>query len=346
LSVLIAALLFGFPLVIWYRYSERIASAGGLYAFVEAATGPTIARVQAVFWITSYALYLVYTVPFIVYDLLPVVFPETVHYRLLLDLLLVLLVIGVMLSPLIVTLAVTAAIAGFQVIVAIVLAGVSLAHLGAPAASFVGHGNLAPILVGAGKTSTLYICASLPLFLGGEVRGGGRAVRQAIVWVFPAVAALTIIAAFPLANAGRAVFNADIPGVSLAQASSGRALGVVVGLGVAVSVAGLLIAEFIALSRLLGAIFNRPSRLMVRLFCVLFLAASLISLLNPRGVYSLLLTPSLIALWISQLLVVAAYPWFVARHRALVVSDVALAAGASLLMLFGLYTAITSASGT
>jgi hypothetical protein len=286
------------------------------------------------------------TVPFIVDDLLPVVFPESSHYRLLLDGLLVLLVIGVMLSPLVVTLAVTAAIAGFQVIVAVVLAGVSLAHLGAPAASFAGHGNLSAVLVGAGKTSTLYICASLPLFLGGEVRGGGRAVRRAITWAFPAVAALTIIAVFPLANAERAVINADIPGVSLAQASSGRALGVVVALGVAVSVAGLVIVEFIALSRLLGAIFNRPSRLMVRLISILFLAASLISLLNLRGVYSLLLTPSLIALWISQLLVVAVYPWFVARHRKLLVSDVALAAAASLLMLFGLYIAVTSASGT
>jgi len=107
-----------------------------------------------------------------------------------------------------------------------------------------------------------------------------------------------------------------------------------------------VIAEFIALSRLLGAIFKRPSRQMVRLISVLFLAASLISLLNPPGVYSLLLTPSLIALWISQLLVVAVYPWFVARRRRLQVSDVGLAATASLLMLFGLYTAITSASGT
>jgi amino acid transporter len=346
LTVLMGTLLFVFPLVIWYRYSERIASSGGLYAFVEAATGPAVARVQAGFWIVSYFLYLVYTVPFIAYDLLPVVFPQTSHYRLLLDALLTLLVIAVMLSPLIITLSVTAAIAVFQVIVAVLLAGTNLAQLGAPVASFVGHGNLAAVLLGAGRTSSLYICTSLPLFLGGDVRGGSRTVRKGLVWAFPAVAALAIIAVFPLANANAAVSNAGVPGVSLAQASSGRTFGVIVGVGVAVSVGGLIIAEFIALSRLLGAIFKRPSRLMVTVIAVLFLVASLISMLNPPAAYDLLLKPSLIALWISQLLVVAVYPWFVTRHRNLLLGDAALTAAASVVMLFGLYTAVTSSFGT
>jgi len=321
LTVVMATLLFVFPLAIWYRYSERIASSGGLYAFVEAATGPTIARVQAGFWIISYFLYLVYTVPYIVYDLLPVVFPEASRYGLLLDGLLVVLVTAIMLSPLIVTLSVTAAIAGLQIILAVVVAGVSLAHLGAPAAAFVGHGNFATVLVGAGKTSSLYICASLPLFLGGEVRGGGRAVRRALLWAFPVVAVLTIVAIVPLANAGSAFINADIPGVFVAQTYSGRMLGVIVGVGVALSVAGLIIAEFIALSRLLGTIFRRPGRPMVMVISALFLPASLISLLNPKEAYSLLLKPSLVALWISQLLVVAVYPLFVGRHRNALLGD-------------------------
>lgn len=346
LATLMAALLFVFPLVIWYRYAEQITSSGGLYAFVEAATGPTIARVQAAFWIFSYFLYLVYTVPFIVYDLLPVIFPGSTHYRLLLDVFLVVLICALMLSPLIVTLSVTALIAAFQVAVAVLLATVSLAHLGAPANSFVGHGNLAVVLQGAGRTSSLYICASLPLFLGGEVRGGSRAVRQGIAWAFPAVAALAVVAVFPLANAKGSIINSDIPGMSLAEAFSGQPVGALVGVGVAVSVAGLIIAEFIALSRLLSAIFKRPSRPMVVVISVLFLAASLVSLLNPPGAYGFLLKPSLVALWISQLLVVAVYPWFVRHYRKVLISDVALATAASLVMLVGLYTAVTSSSGT
>ena len=341
-----ATLLFVFPLLVWYRYSGQIASSGGLYAFVEAATGPGLARIQAGFWIFSYFLYLVYTVPFIVYDLLPVVFPQTTHYRLLLDVSLALLITAVMLSPLIVALSLTALMAGFELVLALVLAAISLAYLGVPADSFVGHGNLAPVLQGAGRSSSLYICASLPLFLGGEVRGGGRAMRQGIAWAFSAVAALAVIAVFPLANAKDSVINSVIPGASLAEAFSGKGFGALVGLGVAVSVAGLIIVEFIALSRLLSAIFKRPSRLMVVVISVLFLAASFTSLLNPQGAYSLLLKPSLIALWISQVLVVAVYPWFVRHYRNVLAGDVALAAAASLVMLIGLYAALTSSSGT
>ena len=346
LSTLMATLVFLFPLAVWYRYSESIASSGGLYAFVEAATGPAVARVQAAFWIFSYFLYLVYTVPFIVYDLLPVAFPASSHYRPLLDVCLVLLICAVMLSPLIITLSLTALLAAFQAVVAVLLTVLTLAHLGAPATSFVGHGNLTPVLQGAGRISSLYICASLPLFLGGEVRGGGKAVRQGIAWAFFAIAALTVIAVFPLANARDAIINANIPGAALAQAFSGQGLATLVVAGVAVSVAGLIVAEFLALSRLLSAMFKQPSRSMVVVVLVPFLAGSLLSLLNPPGAYDLLLKPSLIALWISQLLVVAVYPWFVRRSRKLLIGDVALATAASLVMAVGLYIAVTSGSGT
>jgi hypothetical protein len=108
LVTLMGSLVFLFPLLIWLRYSERIASNGGLYAFVEAAAGAPVARVQAIFWIISYFLYLVYTVPFIVYDLLPVVVPQVSRYQLLLDAGLAVTVAGVMLSPKIVAFSVMA----------------------------------------------------------------------------------------------------------------------------------------------------------------------------------------------------------------------------------------------
>ena len=343
MTTLIGTLLFLFPLAVWLRYSERIASSGGLYGFVEEAVGPAIARVQAGFWIVSYFLYLVYTVPYIAYDLLPVVFPASVHYRVLLDVTLVVLIVVVMLSPLIVTLSATALLAVFQGMVAALVTGLTLAHLGLPASSFVGHGNLAAVLPGAGRVSSLYVCASLPLVLGGEVRGGGRAVRRGIGWAFAGVAALVVIAVFPLAVATNSIVSATIPGASLAEASSGQALGKLVGAGVAVSVFGLIIAEFIALSRLLSAILRWPSRQMVLAISALFVVASAISLLNPTGAYDLLLRPSLIALWIAQLLVVVVYPWFVRGHRRLLLGDVALATAASCVMAAGLYFAVSSA---
>jgi hypothetical protein len=111
-------------------------------------------------------------------------------------------------------------------------------------------------------------------------------------------------------------------------------------------VVGLIIIEFIALSRLLGALFLRPSRMMVAIVAIVFLAASLGSFLDPPAIYRLLLKPSLIALWISQLLVVGVYPWFVGRHRRVLLADVALAAAASLLMIFALVTTVTSTAAT
>src|SRR5947207_4684620 len=66
LTVLLAILVFLAPLAVWLGFSERIASAGGLAAFVEAAAGRTAARVQAAVWIVAYFLYLPYTVTYIV----------------------------------------------------------------------------------------------------------------------------------------------------------------------------------------------------------------------------------------------------------------------------------------
>jgi hypothetical protein len=59
-----------------------------------------------------------------------------------------------------------------------------------------------------------------------------------------------------------------------------------------------------------------------------------------------LLRPSLVALWISQLLVVAAYPWFVARRRQLKAGDLGLAGTASAFMVYGLYNAAVGPLGT
>src|SRR5206468_4277837 len=56
LAAAIAPLVFAIPLFIWMRYSRDIAGPGGLYAFVEAAAGRSVARVHGVLWLASYAL--------------------------------------------------------------------------------------------------------------------------------------------------------------------------------------------------------------------------------------------------------------------------------------------------
>ena len=81
LTVLAGAALFGAPLLIWWRYSEEIASDGGLYAFVERAAGRRVALVQGGIWTFSYFLYLPFTVTYLVYDQLPASFPAVARHQ-------------------------------------------------------------------------------------------------------------------------------------------------------------------------------------------------------------------------------------------------------------------------
>src|SRR5690349_1510796 len=100
LVVALAVAVFVAPLVVWLVYSEAIVSAGGLAAFVEAAVGRRAALVQAAIWTVSYFLYLPYTVTYIVYDVLPVVFPGMTRYRTSLELALPAAIFLLVLGPL------------------------------------------------------------------------------------------------------------------------------------------------------------------------------------------------------------------------------------------------------
>ena len=76
---------------------------------------------------------------------------------------------------------------------------------------------------------------------------------------------------------------------------------------------------------------------------VIVLAAPL-TLIDPQGFYNTLLEPSLIALWLSQLIVFAVYPRFARKHGERPAPAWILAAVASGLALYGLWTAVQSAA--
>ena len=75
LVVLLALLVFAAPLTIWLVYSRRVVTPGGLTGFVDAAAGRPTALVHGWIWALAYFLYLPYTVTYVVYDVLPQVFP-------------------------------------------------------------------------------------------------------------------------------------------------------------------------------------------------------------------------------------------------------------------------------
>ena len=334
LVTLSAAVVFGAPLLVWLRYSRHVAGSGGLYAFVEAAAGHRVALVQAGLWIFSYLLYLLYTTTAIVYDTLPVVLPGIRSYQPLLAVLVPMVLAAVMLAGRAVTLAVTGVLAVGQLVLVGVLAAVTLGH--AAPASFAGAASPGATATATAQTALLSVCGSLPLFLGGELAHPTRTVRRGLVTGYLLVAVGVVATVAPLA-ANPAFTRAAIPGVSIAREFSGQRLAVAVGLGVAASVAGVMLVEFLALSRLLHAVTGRPTGSVIRVLAVLLVAAAPLSLINPEAIYTALLKPSLVALWLSQLLVFAVYPRFAARHGGGRLTSTALAIAASAFAVYGLY---------
>jgi hypothetical protein len=65
-GLVVSLAVFVAPLAIWWRFSERVVSPGGLRAFVDAAAGRRPALVQAWSWAVAYFLYLPLTVTYVV----------------------------------------------------------------------------------------------------------------------------------------------------------------------------------------------------------------------------------------------------------------------------------------
>jgi amino acid transporter len=338
----LGSLVFVVPLLIWLRYARHVSGSGGLYDYVEAAVGPRPAMLQAGLWIASYALYLIYTTAAIVYDTLPVVLPWIRPWQTTLEIAIPVVLAAIMLGGRTATLAVLGLLAAGQLVLVLVLAGVSIGH-DAPAHSFAVPAASGDLTKAGAQIALLYICGSLPLFLGGELREPRRAIRRGLPLAFGVVALMVTAAVFPLAE-NPAFTRAAIPGMSVAQVFSGHGLAVAVGVGVAVSTAGVMLVEYLALSRLLQRLTARPMRQVVGVLSAVLVISAPITLIDPNRIYDDLLKPSLVALWLSQLVVFVAYPWFRARFERLRVHDVALAAGASAFAIYGIYATFHSAA--
>jgi amino acid transporter len=340
LVMVAAAVVFAVPLVIWLHYSRHVTSAGGLYAFVEAAAGRRVALGQAALWTISYLLYVVYTTVQIVYDLLPSVIPGERRYQTALALLIPLGLVAVMVAGRRVTLAVLAVVAVGQLALAGVLDGVTVANIATPASSFSAGGAVGPVAKATAQTSLLYVCASLPLFLGGEVRAPARTIRRGLIAAYAVTALVVILAVAPLA-AAPGLTHTSVPGVSVAAQFAGQGLADAIGIGVAVSIAGVILCEYLALTRLLHAISSWPVPGVAFALGLVFVAVAPLTLIDPQGFYTALLRPSLAALWLSQLIVFAVYPRFARRTGRRMAPALTLSVIASGLAGYGFWVALT-----
>jgi amino acid transporter len=346
-SGLVAALgiaMFVPPLIVWWRFGERIASGGGLYTYVRLAAGPRIGLVHAGVWIVSYFLYLPSTVNEIVYDLLPVGFPGVVPYR---GWLSALVPVAIVAAIVLVERAVMAAM-GLGAVLQVVLVGAFVAvvanHAGLQASAFTAGDAGRQVPRGAANVGLFFVCASLPLYLGGEVRGGGRALRRIVVGVV-AVTALCVLVGLAVygALAGSAVATLPAPGYTLARVYAGNGFAQLLLAGAVVSVASVITAEYVALTRLVNAVAGVPVRRAALAVGALFVAADVASLVDPEHIYDHTLTASLVALYVSQIIVFLVYPLWRRALGRLSALDVAVAAAAAALMGFGLYVAVTQA---
>ena len=154
---------------------------------------------------------------------------------------------------------------------------------------------------------------------------------------------MVTLAVAPLA-ATPGLLHTDVPGVSVAQEFAGTGLANAIGIGVAVSIAGLILFEYFALTRLLHAIGAWRIRPITLAIGAVMLLAAPFTLIDPEGFYNALVKPSLVALWLSQLIVFAVYPRFAARHRERAWPAWTLAIVAGGLACYGLWTSLHPAA--
>jgi amino acid transporter len=338
LVVVLALVLFAAPVAIWLAFSRDVVTSGGLTAFVDAAMGRRVALVHGWIWIFAYFLYLPYTITAVVYDTLTPVFPGIEPYRGALELLLPVAIVLLALGPVRPLLAALGVIAAVQLVLLVVMSIVELRHVGhVPVAAASAHDTARA----SAATALLFICASLPLYLGAEVRGGSRVVRRGLVLALGLTGIAFFLAAFPLAAVPDELLDSEVPGAAIAQAYSGRELAVVVGLFTALSILSLIVAEYLALGRLIHWLHGFRLRTVLMWIAVPFVVGDAISLIDPDRFYDDLLKPSLGALFVSQLIVFAVFPLY--RRN---VGAFALAAVSGALAVWGLYQLVAGTAST
>jgi hypothetical protein len=338
LVVLLGLAVFAAPLTLWLVYSRRVVSPGGLTAFVDAAAGRPTAVVHGWIWAISYFLYLPYTITFVVYDLLPPVFPGIVPYRWALELILPVAIVLLVLAPLRWSLVALLAIGLAQLVLLLVLGGVTLGHVPVRVAA---KPEADPTGRAVAGTALLFICASLPLYLGAEVRGRSRTVRRGLAFAVAIVGLCFFVASLGMATVPHVLLEFPVPAATIAKYYSGRTLEVAVTLGIAFGTLALIVAEYLALGRLFHWLHGVPLRRVLLWIAVPFVAADVISLVNPDQFYDKLLKPSLTALFISQLIVFLVFPLFKRGLRWLPL--VAISSG---LVAWGLYTLFAGGAST
>ena len=236
-------------------------------------------------------------------------------------------------------------LAAAQLAIMLVLSAVILGAVGFSSSLAVPNMPLSGLARGAAGLALLFICADLPLFLGGEAEGKGKSIKKVLLASFAMAAFFLLVFSIAISNLPEDPSTYTVLGFHLASQYSSSLFAIITGIFAVLSIIGLIIAEFIGLSRLMNAMFKISMPKILIYISAAFIFMDLVSLAGPDSFYNYLILPSLFALYLSQLIVFLVYPMFISKFRKLSVVDIAITIVASLLFIFAIYTAITNPLG-
>jgi len=104
------------------------------------------------------------------------------------------------------------------------------------------------------------------------------------------------------------------------------------------------LCEYLALTRLVHAIGRWRMRPIAAVIGAGLVLAAPVTLIDPDGFYDSLVKPSLVALWLSQLIVFAVYPLFARKHGQRMLPAWTLSLIASAFAVYGLVSTFQQAS--
>ncbi|MEM3487720.1 MAG: hypothetical protein QW191_05590, partial [Conexivisphaerales archaeon] len=353
-STTLAGILGVFIYFIWviigYRFSKYIASAGGIYDFARSGGGETVGKMAGwLYWI-SYAVYLPSSTAYITGIVLTSFFKLSPLIDDLLEFGLAFMLIAFMLSGL--------RVPFYYALISSTIEGLLITGLGLKVLSVTGL-SIAPLALkvpvgsffsGALGVGFVMVGGGVTFFLGYEAQGRGRTVGRSYVTAYILASALVLFASyFEIAGAGytnsgvsHMLSVTEYPGFYLASMYLGQGFALVILIFTISSLIGSALAAYVALARLTHVMMHKNmliSIISVGAFFILLNAVG-IAFGNLTWLYLISTEASLVTLYASHAITAFIFPLFTKKINAKKFYDIILAATSVVLMVYGLYSNI------
>ncbi len=338
--VVAGAAVFAATLLVWWRFLGEKTADGGLVSFVERGFGRRASLAFAALWAVAYVLYLPYTAVELGYGDVATVLPATAAFSGWTSLGIAAIVVLVALLPF---RAVAIGLAIFVVVEVALLVALGLVDVDRAGFDPVvpPHGALA-FVRGAGGVALLYVCLSLPTFLGADLPH----VRRALLVGGAAFVPVATFAALGYGGALAAIGGGgDAPGYAVLLAAGHATIARAVGIAAIGAEVALGVLEYVVLTRVARYVLGwAPRRTVLALAPFVFVATALAPL-DPGRVTRAILVPALFSLYGSLLVVAVAYPAWRWRRGTLSVGDVPVTTLAIALPAWGIWLAVSGQVG-